>query len=502
MNFFNFFENDFIVVLPELFISIAIIFLLSYGVIYSTSTSYNYPILSVNVSCLGFLVLFIAFLLCINNSLSSMVIFNNLLIVDSFTTFVKTFILLTSMLCILISLNYLKYNKINSFEFTLLILLSVLGMLLLVSSYDLLSLYLAIELMSLSFYILAAYKRNSEFSGEAGLKYFILGAFSSGLLLFGSSMLYGFTGMTNFEDIAKLILGLGSSASISDALSYNGIFIGILFISISLLFKVAAAPFHMWSPDVYEGSPTPVTAFFSTVPKLALIALYIRLFFFTFYDFISLWQELFLICAIISMIWGSIAALSQKRIKRLMAYSGIVNVGYMLIGVASGTISSIVGLLVYLVIYVIMTIAFFSFILGIQKYKNNSLNIYLTDLTNIGKTNSVVAMAISLVLFSMIGVPPLAGFFGKMYLFFAIMNSELYVAAIIGVLSSVIAAFYYIRIIKLMYFENSKKYSLYKAMDRANSYVLGISLFLLIVFFISSDALLFSCHRIALLLSL
>jgi NADH-quinone oxidoreductase subunit N len=403
------------------------------------------------------------------------------------------------MACILISLNYLEYNKINTFEYSLLILLSVLGMLLLVSSYDLLSLYLAIELMSLSFYILAAYKRNSEFSGEAGLKYFILGAFSSGLLLFGSSMLYGFTGMTNFEDIAKLLLGLGASG---DTLSYNGILIGILFISIALLFKVAAAPFHMWSPDVYEGAPTPITAFFSSVPKVALLALYIRLFFYTFYDFIPMWQELLLICAIISMIWGSIAALSQRRIKRLMAYSGIVNVGYMLVAIASGTITSIVGLLVYLVIYVIMTIGFFSFMLGMQKYKTKSLNVYLMDLTNIGKTNTAVAMVVSLILFSMIGLPPLAGFFGKMYLFLAVMNSELYTAAILGVLSSVVAAFYYIRIIKLMYFENSKTFTLYKPMDQLNSYVLGVSMFLLIIFFVSSDALLFSCHRIGLLLSL
>ena len=212
-----------------------------------------------------------------------MVIFNNLLITDPFTTFIKAVILLSSMLCILLSLNYIEYNKINTFEYTLLILLSVLGMLLLVSSYDLLSLYLGVELMSLSFYILAAYKRNSEFSGEAGLKYFILGAFSSGLLLFGSSMLYGFTGMTNFEDIAKLLVGIGA---MSGTVSFNGIIIGILFISIALLFKVAAAPFHMWSPDVYEGSPTPVTAFFSTVPKIALLALFVRLFFYTFFDFV------------------------------------------------------------------------------------------------------------------------------------------------------------------------------------------------------------------------
>ena len=393
----------------------------------------------------------------------------------------------------------MEYNKINTFEYTLLILLSVLGMLLLVSSYDLLSLYLGVELMSLSFYILAAYKRNSEFSGEAGLKYFILGAFSSGLLLFGSSMLYGFTGMTNFEDIAKLLVGLGA---MSDTVSYSGIVIGILFVSIALLFKVAAAPFHMWSPDVYEGAPTPITAFFSSVPKIALLALYIRLYFYTFFDFITLWQELFLTCAILSMVWGSIAALAQKRVKRLMAYSGIVNIGYMLLGVASGTITSIVGLLVYLVIYVIMTLGFFSFMLGMQNYKTTSLNVYLTDLTNIGKTNSTVALAVSLILFSMIGLPPLAGFFGKMYLFLAVMNSELYAAAILGVLSSVVAAFYYIRIIKLMYFESSKTFTLYKPMDAANSYVLGISLFLLIIFFVSSDALLFSCHRIGLLLSL
>ena len=428
-----------------------------------------------------------------------MVIFNNLLIVDPFTTFTKAIILLSSMMCILMSLNYMEYNKINTFEYTLLVLLSVLGMLLLVSSYDLLSLYLGVELMSLSFYILAAYKRNSEFSGEAGLKYFILGAFSSGLLLFGSSMLYGFTGMTNFEDIAKLLVGLGA---ISDTISYSGIVIGILFISIALLFKVAAAPFHMWSPDVYEGAPTPVTAFFSSVPKVALLALYIRLYFYTFFDFITLWQELFLTCAVMSMVWGSIAALAQKRVKRLMAYSGIVNIGYMLLGVASGTITSIVGLLVYLVIYVIMTLGFFSFMLGMQNYKTKSLNVYLTDLTNIGKTNATVAFAVTLILFSMIGLPPLAGFFGKMYLFFSVMNSELYAAAILGVLSSVVAAFYYIRIIKLMFFENSKTFTLYKPMDTANSYVLAISLFLLIIFFVSSDALLFSCHRIGLLLSL
>jgi NADH-quinone oxidoreductase subunit N len=500
MNFFNFFENDFLVIFPELFIATVIVFLLSYGVIFSTSEHYKNPALAVNLSWLTFFTLGIAFLLSINNSLSSMVIFNNLLIIDPFTTLIKAFILLSSMVCILISINYLNYQKINTFEYSLLILLSVLGMLCLVSTYDLLSLYLSVELMSLSFYILAAYKRNSEFSGEAGLKYFILGAFSSGLLLFGSSILYGFTGMTNFEDIAKLLSGLGS---ISDPISYNGIVIGILFVSIALLFKVAAAPFHMWSPDVYEGSPTPVTAFFSSVPKVALLALFIRLFFYTFYNFIPIWQDLLLISAMISMVWGSIAALSQKRIKRLMAYSGIVNIGYMLIGIASGTTIGLTHLLVYLFIYVIMTIGFFSFILGTQNHKTKALNVYLLDLTNLGKTNVVLGLTVSLILFSMIGLPPLAGFFGKMYLFFAAMNSKLYAVGILGVLSSVVAAFYYIRLIKLMFFEmSSKNYTLYKQMYQLNAYVLSISLFLLIIFMGSSEVLLMSCRRISLLVSL
>jgi proton-translocating NADH-quinone oxidoreductase chain N len=495
MNFINFFENDFIVTFPEFFICIAIIFLLSYGVIYSTSNLYNYPILSSNISSLILLVLFIAFLLCLSNSLPSIIVFNNLLIIDFFIIFVKIIILLIAILCILMSFNYIECNKINSFEFTILILLSILGMLLLVSSYDLLALYLAIELMSLSFYILASYQINSEFSGESGLKYFILGAFSSGLLLFGSSLLYGFTGMTNFEDISKLILGIGA---ISDILSYSGIFIGIFFISIALLFKIGAAPFHMWVPDVYEGSPTPVTILFSTLPKISLLVLYIRLFFCTLYDFIFLWQELFLICAIISIIWGSVAALSQKRIKRLMAYSGIVNVGYMLIGIACGSISSIGGLLIYLIIYIIMIIGFFTFILGIQKSKNN----FLIDLLNIGKTNNIIAISLSLILLSLSGIPPLAGFFSKFYLFFAVINSELYATAILGILSSVIAAFYYIRIIKLMYFESSKKYILSKSIDLYNSYVLSSCNSLLLIFFVSSDGFLFSCYKIGMLLSL
>jgi NADH-quinone oxidoreductase subunit N len=422
-------------------------------------------------------------------------VFNGQLIIDPFSTFIKILIVLSSLICVLRSLNYLEHKKVNSFEYFVLILLATLGMVCLVSSNDLLALYMSIELMSLSFYILAAYKRNSEFSGEAGLKYFILGAFSSGLLLFGISLIYGFTGLTNFEELAKILTGI---SSVADTITYNGILVGILFITVSLLFKLAAAPFHMWSPDVYEGAPTPVTAFFSIVPKLAVFALLLRLFYSTFYDFVGFWQPIFLYCGILSMLIGSIGALYQRKIKRLMAYSGIANVGYMLIGLAAGTVESMHGLLIFLLVYVVMVVAFFSFVLGLQTEKGSKMNIYISDLDNLGKVNPALAFSVTFIIFSMVGLPPFAGFFGKLYLFLAAIQSELYIAAIIGVMSSVVAAFYYIRIIKIMFFGTSVNYTTYKPMDRLNTLVLSSSLFFLIFFFAYPHPILMCVHKVSL----
>ena len=498
MDFLSFFENDFKIIIPELYLFGSILLLLSYGAIFSTSQVLKFPIIQINVGWLSFFTLTITFFLLLQNPLSSMVVLNNLLIIDPFTTFMKAFVLLSSIFCILMSMNYLEFKKVNTFEYFILLLLATLGMLCLISSYDLMSLYMSIELMSLSFYILAAYKRNSEFSGEAGLKYFILGAFSSGLLLFGSSMIYGFTGLTNFEDLAKVLTGINGIAS---STSYSGILIGIIFVAVALLFKIAAAPFHMWSPDVYEGAPTPVTAFFSTVPKIAIFALFLRIFFYTFYDFIFFWQQIFIFCAILSMVIGSLGALYQKRLKRFMAYSGITNVGYMLIGLASGTIDSMLGLLIYLIIYIVMTIGFFSFILGTRN-QNSNLNTYISDLTNLGKVNPALAFSVTLIMFSMVGLPPLAGFFGKLYLFLAAMQSELYAVAIIGVMSSVVAAFYYIRIIKVMFFGTSNVYISYMKMDRLNSIILSTCVFFLIFFFAYPHPFLMSSHKISLLLCL
>ena len=495
MDFLTFFGNDFKAVMPELYLFTACLLLLSFGVIFSTSKMLNYPMIQLNVGWLTIFTLLVTLSLLVGSPITTMSVFNDLLIIDAFSTLSKILIVASTLICCLMSMSYLEYKKVNSFEYFILILLACLGMVCLVSTNDLLALYMSIELMSLSFYILAAYKRNSEFSGEAGLKYFILGAFSSGLLLFGTSMVYGFTGLTNFEELSKVLTGING---MSDAVSFNGILIGILFITVSLLFKVAAAPFHMWAPDVYEGAPTPVTAFFSIVPKIAVLALLLRLFYSTFYDFAEFWQPIFLYTGTLSMLIGSIGALYQKKIKRLMAYSGIANVGYMLIGLSAGTVESMSGVIIYLIVYVVMMIGFFSFVLGTQTEKDSKLNMYVSDLVNLGKTNPALAFSVTFIIFSMVGLPPFAGFFGKMYLFLAVIQSELYVVAIIGVLSSVVASFYYIRIIKVMFFGTSTTYVSYKQMDKLNALVLSSSIFFLIFFFAYPSPFLMCAHKVSL----
>jgi NADH-quinone oxidoreductase subunit N len=433
--------------------------------------------------------------LLITNLQVSVSTFNDQFNIDLASTFFKILLVLSTLGCALISLRYLEYKKVNSFEYFVLILLALLGMFCLVSSNELLILYVSIELMSLSFYILAAYKRNSEFSCEAGLKYFILGAFSSGLLLFGISMLYGFTGLSNIEEISRLLTGMNS---LSNSECHNGILIGIFFISVSLLFKIAATPFHMWAPDVYEGSPTPVTALFSTVPKIAIFSLLLKLFYFAFYDYIYFWQPFFLYCALLSMIVGSLGALYQKKVKRLMAYSGIANVGYMLAGFAGGSVESVYALIFYLIIYVITTICFFSFLLGLHTQKDSKLSALIVDFTDLGKINPVLAFSVCLILFSMLGLPPLVGFFGKFYLFLVMIQSKFYFIAISGILLSVVAAFYYIRLIKIMFFERFLSCKVYSRMCTINAYVLSYILFFIVFLFSYPHPFLTCIHKISL----
>ena len=410
---------DLISVFPELFLFLAISVLLLVGSSYSTSKNHGYPMLVKPVAWLTMFALFLAFLLVINNPYSYNVIFSGALIIDNFSNFVKGVLLLSSIACLAVSLDYIKNERIHAFEYSILILFAVVGMLLLVSSYDLITLYLAIEMVSLSSYVLATFKRQSAFSTEAGLKYFILGAFSSGLLLFGSSMVYGLTGTTNFGNISAFLTLSPEEISLVSI----GLVIGVLFIGMALLFKATAAPFHMWAPDVYEGAPTIVSTFFAVVPKIAILGLFLRLFMFGFYGLAIFWQQLLIICSLTSMILAALIALKQRKLKRFFAYSSVGHVGYLLIGFSTGTIEGIYAMMVYTVIYIIMTLNAWTFILSTE-LETKGRSTYFTDLGYLSRINPLLAITFTMSLLSMAGVPPLAGFCAKMYVFLQLWKGQ------------------------------------------------------------------------------
>jgi NADH-quinone oxidoreductase subunit N len=364
----------------------------------------------------------------------------------------------------------------------LLTLLSILGLLLLVSSNDLITAYLAIEMQSLSFYVLATFKRESAFSTESGLKYFILGAFSSGLILFGSSYIYGLTGSLNFTDLSILLDGFTFESKLDSFSTLDGLKIFILFIVTGLLFKLAAAPFHMWSPDVYEGAPTSSTAIFAIVPKIAIFVLLTRIFHGSFYSLIDSWQQMIIFSAIISVVIGSFVALKQRKLKRLIAYSAISHVGYLLIAFSTGTFEGSQALFFYMVIYMITGLATWSIVLSIDSIYGSTKN--LSDITALVQINKTMAITFSLILFSLAGIPPLAGFYAKMYVFLVAMSSSFYLPAIVAVLSSVISTFYYIRIIKVIYFEKPEGFLFYFPVSQVTSLILGTSFFLIVLLFI------------------
>jgi NADH-quinone oxidoreductase subunit N len=333
------------------------------------------------------------------------------------------------------------------FEFPVLMLFATVGMMAMVSANDLIALYMGLELQSLSLYVIAAFRRDNLRSSEAGLKYFVLGALSSGMLLYGSSMIYGFTGTTGFDGIAEVFM-IGAAAGESISI---GLIVGLVFLCAGLAFKVSAVPFHMWTPDVYEGAPTPVTAFFATAPKIAAMALFIRVLIEPFGGLFDQWQQIVIFVSIASMVLGAFAAINQTNIKRLMAYSSIGHIGYALIGLASGTQDGISGITVYLTIYIFMNLGTFACILCMRQ--KDVMVEEIEDLKGLSKTHPMMALALAIFMFSMAGIPPLAGFFGKLYIFLSAIEAGLYTLAVIGVLTSVVGAFYYLRIIKLMYFD-------------------------------------------------
>jgi NADH-quinone oxidoreductase subunit N len=363
--------------------------------------------------------------------------------IDGFAKFMKVLALIGSGAALILADDYFRRERIARFEFPILILLSTIGMLMMISANDLIALYLGLELQSLAAYVIASFHRDDLRSTEAGLKYFVLGALSSGMLLYGASLVYGFTGTVSFPAIANVLHG---DAGI-------GVILGLVFISAGVAFKVSAAPFHMWTPDVYEGAPTPVTAFFASAPKIAAMALMVRVFLGAFPTAVGQWQQIIVFLAVASMLLGSFAAIGQRNIKRLMAYSSIGNVGYALIGLAAGTAEGVQGIIVYMAIYLAMTLGAFACILGMRRRGVWLENI--EDLSGASRHAPFMAFCFAMMMFSLAGIPPLAGFFAKLYVFAAAVQAGFYVLAVIGVVTSVVGAYYYLRIVKVMYFDDA-----------------------------------------------
>jgi NADH-quinone oxidoreductase subunit N len=371
-----------------------------------------------------------------------LVSFNGSFVVDNFARFLKILALAGSAAAIAMSLDYAKHERQQRFEYAVLIVLSTLGMMMLISAADLIALYLGLELMSLPLYVVAASHRDSLRSTEAGLKYFVLGALSSGMLLYGASLVYGFTGTVSFAGIAQATAHGGI-----------GLIFGLVFLFAGFCFKVSAVPFHMWTPDVYEGAPTPVTAFFAAAPKVAGIAMFVRATVVAFPGITAQWQQIVVFVAIASMLLGSFAAIGQRNIKRLMAYSSIGHMGFALIGLAAGTAEGVQGVLVYMAIYLTMTLGVFAVILSMRR--STGMVESIDQLAGLARTNPTSAFFMAMLLFSMAGIPPLAGFFAKFYVFLAAIKAGLYILAVIGVLASVVGAYYYLAIIKIMYFDDA-----------------------------------------------
>jgi NADH-quinone oxidoreductase subunit N len=396
-------------------------------------------------------------------------IFGGSFVVDDFSRFLKVLALLGSSAALLLSIDYFRVQNIHRFEFGILVLTAAAGMMVMISARDLVMLYLGLELMSLSLYVIAAIDRDNLRSTEAGLKYFVLGGLSSGMLLYGASLIYGFTGTVGFT-------GIAAAAKVPTI----GLVFGLVFLFAGLAFKVSAVPFHMWTPDVYEGAPTPVTAFFAAAPKVAAIALFIRVAIEAFPGIVPQWQQIIVFISIASMVLGAFAAIGQRNIKRLMAYSSIGHVGYALVGLAAGTQTGIQGVLIYMAIYVAMTLGTFACILAMRRA--GGMVEEIDELAGLARTQPTVAFFLAALLFSLAGIPPLAGFFAKFYVFLAAIDAKLYALAVIGVVSSVVGAFYYLRIVKLMYMDEPA--GAFLPMPNELRVVLGICGLFVIFFFL------------------
>ena len=463
-------------ILPEIFVSLSIMFLLIVGVFKRNSSKliHNFSLI----------ILFISAGIVFNETLNieKILIFNESIIIDYLASFMKLITIIAALMALIVSSNYLKTFKIHIIEYPILIICAVLGMMVMISSNDLIVFYIGLELQSLSLYVLSSFNREEIKSSEAGLKYFVLSALSSGLLLYGCSLIYGFSGSTNFGVIAN---NLNSNEYV--------LTFGIVFILVGLAFKISAVPFHMWAPDVYEGSPTSVTLFFTIVPKVAALTVFIRFLYVPFVNLIDQWQMILIFLSIASMIFGAVAAIGQKNLKRLIAYSSIGHIGYTLAGLTTGTNEGIQSSIIYITIYILMNLGLFCCLLMLKR--NNQYYETLDDLSGLSKNHPLLSLSLLIILFSLAGIPPLAGFFAKFYVFKAVIEQSMYFLAIVGLLSTVIAAFYYLRIIKIIYFDEEKeKY------DSDHSFwlkfSLSVSTIFILIYFIFPNQIIDAVSRI------
>jgi NADH-quinone oxidoreductase subunit N len=447
--------------LPEIILAAGALVLILFGAIRGERSGET-----MNVIALALLaVAFVAVLMLPSERVETM---SGSFVVDGFAKFMKSLILLGSAGGVILSMDYMRREGILRFEYPILIVLSTIGMMMVTSANDLIALYLGLELLSLSSYVIAAFDRDNVRSTEAGLKYFVLGALSSGMLLYGASLVYGFTGSVSFPVIAGVLQGQVGIGAI----------VGLVFVAAGIAFKISAVPFHMWTPDVYEGSPTPVTAFFAAAPKMAGMAMATRVFIDAFPNIVGQWQQIIVFISIASMALGSFAAIGQRNLKRLMAYSSIGNVGYALIGLAAGTVDGIQGVVVYMAIYLAMTLGSFAVILGLRRGKVMYENV--EDLSGLARTHPVLAFCLGMMMFSLAGIPPLAGFFAKFQVFTAAIQANLVALAVIGVVTSVVGAYYYLRIVKVMYFDEPG--AAYDAMPVGVKLVLAVSSIFVVLF--------------------
>lgn len=493
MNFLNNnFNISFVGLYPELYLLFSILFLISFLVILDKLFKYRFLLMKLA----GYLFIFVLLeTLILNNSLlvSNFSIFYNSLIIDKFIVISKDILLCLLIIVVLVSFSYVSYEKIHFYELYLLLSIVIFGLFTIISANDLLVMYIGIETLSLSFYILATLKIYNNFSTEAGLKYFILGAFSSGLLLYGSSLIYGSTGSINFSDINLLF----NNNFLNKNFEFDSLIIGSIFVILAIFFKLGAAPFHMWIPDVYEGAPTIVTMVFSIVPKLAIFVLFFHFNINFFYLNSFFLEELLFYVAFLSIFIGTLGALYQIKIKRLLAYSAISHMGFLLIGFSSFTNSSIFSLFFYLVVYIIISINIFTVVLVLRKHNNLKIK-KINELVVLFKSNPILAINLSLILFSIAGIPPLVGFYSKLYIFIFALKSQMYLIVILAAVLSVIGSLYYIRLVKLMFFKNFEYWVLFKNISKVESLLISITLLFNILFFCFPEVLVLNLYNVIL----